>query len=408
VISLLAIAACLIAIFLSAQFGFSRLLGRYAVLTTSPPTAAEAVRLTPSDAEAHRAQATVFKNLRMYQQAQQELEMAVSLRPKDDYLWLELGMIRDELGDSEAALRAFDEAVAHAPHYAHTRWQRANLRLRIGRYDEAFDELREAAKSNHSLLPALIDLAWSLSSGDAKLTEQAAGVESPESRIAFARFLARKGKGKETVEQFRLAEAYISEQYKRELVRELMAAHDYSDAFEIWKGETTNGNNRSSEIYDGGFEGTISFDEVGFGWNVSREQSKIRVSQDTFDKDSGQRSIRISFDGNSSSASPIVSQTILVKPRQAYRINFAVKTKDIVTGGLPLLAIADPARNVVLSSSNLPQATGTWQKEALEFTTPPACDAIVLKLIRNECQTTPCPIFGLLWLDSFSIEEISR
>ena len=158
----------------------------------------------------------------MFQEATKEFEIAASLRPNDDYVWLELGMLRDELNDSEGALSAFDQAVTQAPYYAHTRWQRANLRLRMGLYDEAFAELREAAKVIGHSCQSLIDLAWGLSRQDAKLTEQLAGIESPDSRVTFTRFLASKGKGKETREQFALAAQFFSVEQKRELVMALI------------------------------------------------------------------------------------------------------------------------------------------------------------------------------------------
>ena len=405
VISVLAIFICLIIITESAQFGFSRLLDRYAVVAKSIPAAAEAVSLTPSDADAHRALAVSFRNVQMFQEASKEFEIAASLRPNDDYVWLELGMLRDELNDSEGALSAFDQAVTQAPYYAHTRWQRANLRLRMGRYDEAFAELREAAKSNRTFLPSLIDLAWGLSRQDAKLTEQLAGIDSPDSRVAFTRFLASKGKGKETREQFAQAAQFFSVEQKRELLRALLEVHAYRDAFGIWEGSGAL-NNNGLQIHDGGFEGTISLSEVGFGWNVSRQLSKVEASQDTSDKDSGDKSLRIAFDGDSPTAAPVVSQTIIVKPQTRYRISFAVKAKNIISGGLPLLRVVDAGTNVMLAQSvGLPQ-NSEWQKQVIEFTSPSLCDAIVLKLARNECTSSPCPVFGVIWLDSFSIEEI--
>src|SRR6476659_3763544 len=106
----------------------------------------------------------------------------------------------------------------------------------MGRYDEAFAELREAAKSNRTFLPSLIDLAWGLSHQDAKLTEQLAGIESPDSRVTFTRFLASKGKGRETREQFALAAQFFSVEQKRELVMALFEVHAYRDAFAIWQG----------------------------------------------------------------------------------------------------------------------------------------------------------------------------
>jgi len=405
VISVLAIFICLIIITEAAQFGFSRLLARYALVAKSIPAAAEAVSLTPSDADAHRALAVSFRNVQMFQEASKEFEIAASLRPNDDYVWLELGMLRDELNDSEGALSAFDQAVTQAPYYAHTRWQRANLRLRMGRYDEAFAELREAAKSNRTFLPSLIDLAWGLSRQDAKLTEQLAGIDSPDSRVAFTRFLASKGKGKETREQFAQAAQFFSVEQKRELLRALLEVHAYRDAFGIWKGSGELSNN-DLQIHDGGFEGTISLSEVGFGWNISRQLSKVEASQDTSDKDSGDKSLRIAFDGDSPTAAVVVSQTIIVKPQTRYRISFAVKAKDIISGGLPLLRVVDAGTNVMLAQSgSLPQ-NSEWQKQVIEFTSPSLCDAIVLKLARNECTSSPCPTFGVIWLDSFSIEEM--
>jgi hypothetical protein len=380
-------------------------MSRYAVLAKSIPAAAEAVRLTPADADAHRALANVFRNVQMYREASRQLEIAASLRPSDDYLWLELGNLRDELSDSEGALKAFDQAVAQAPFYAHTRWQRANLRLRMGRYDDAFAELREAARSNRTLLPSLIDLAWSLSRQDARVAEQLAGIESPDSRVAFAKFLARQGKGKETVEQFRLAATSFSDENKGELVQELVTAHAYRDAFDIWSYSNA-GATKEAQIIDGGFEGPITFGATDFSWNVSRQQPSVEASLDTADKDSGSKSLRLAFNGDSPTSAPIVSQMIIVKPLQRYRINFAVKANDIVSGGLPIIRVVDARTGVTFGSSkSLPQNSG-WQHMPIDFTSSAETDAVVLKLIRNECESAPCPIFGLLWLDSVSIEEV--
>jgi tetratricopeptide (TPR) repeat protein len=402
------IAFCLFAIWSTAEFGFSKLLARYGLVTKSIPAAAQAVRLTPEDAEAHRALAVAFRNIQMYREAAKEFEIAASLRPADDYLWLELGTVRDELNDHAGALAAFDESVTRAPFYAHTRWQRANLRLRMGRYDEAFAELRAAAKSNRTLLPNLIDLAWGLSREDTRLTEQLAGIDSVDAHITYARFLAGKGKGRETQEQFMLVESYFSDEQRRQLVRDLMGAHEYREAFNIWKGAVTD-SAAVPQIYDGGFEGSIGFAEVGFGWNVSRDLGKVSVSIDPGEKDSGAKSLRVAFEGDSSAAAPVVSQTIVVRPGTKYRINFGFRTKELVSGGLPLLRVLDATTNTELGvSQNFPKTTSQWETHSLEFTTPSACEAIVLKLVRNECQSQPCPIFGVLWLDSLSIEEIKR
>src|SRR6476620_7450912 len=118
----------------------SQALSRYSILAHSIPAAAEAVRLSPSNADAHRALATTFRNVQMYREAERELSRAASLRPDDDLIWLDLGSARDQLDDQQGALSALNQAVTRAPYYAHTRWERANVRLRMGRYGEASPE----------------------------------------------------------------------------------------------------------------------------------------------------------------------------------------------------------------------------------------------------------------------------
>jgi tetratricopeptide (TPR) repeat protein len=399
--SLAAILICFFLIFVSLRFGISRAVGRAGVSGHNMPFANEATRLTPSDPDAHRAKANVFRELRMYPNAKDELEVAVSLRPRDDFLWLELGMLRDELNDQVGALNAFDQAVALAPYYAHTRWQRSNLRLRLGRYDEAFPELRAAAQSNRVYLPALIDLAWSLSKQDAKLTQELAGIDSVDSRTAFARLLARNGKGSETLEQSQFIKSAVSPAIKRELISSLMATFNYREAFQIW----SDGAAVTSQIYDGGFEGTLNFGETGFGWTIGRG-TLVKVSQDAGEKETAERSLRITFGGDSPATLPIISQTIVVRPEQKYRVTLAVKAKDVVTGGAPILVIEAARSRTRLAVANLQLEQGMWHKLSVEFTVPIDCGAVLLKVVRNECETAPCPIFGTLWLDSFGIQEI--
>ena len=104
-----------------------------------------------------------------------------------------------------------------------------------------------------------------------------------------------------------------------------------------------------------------------------------------------------------------MSQTIIVKPGNKYRISYGVKAKDIVSGGLPVLKVIDAATGTELGlSEKFPQNSAQWEKQTIEFTSASLGEAVVWKLVRNECQSQPCPIFGVLWLDSFSIEEVKK
>ena len=390
----------------AAEFGFARLLAKYAVSANSIPAADQAVSLAPLDAEVHRARARVLNRLQMPGEARKSFEIALHLRYRDDYLWLELGGTRDELGDTVAALAAFDQAVRWAPHYAHTLWQRGNLKLRMGRYDEAFADLRAAAASKSSLLPNLIDLAWGLSRGDVKTVEQLIQIDNDQERLVFVQFLAQKGRGNQVVEQVRLLGAPLSEQNRRELVQQLIAAKAFHTAFELWR---TDKPIAQPVILDGGFEELPRnpFEDRGFGWFIFAK-TEPAVEADESEKLSGKRSLRLRLNGDWKAPYETISQRIVVAPEKRYRISFGVRTKDVVTGGPPAIVVKDAVTNERLGQSEaFPTPSSNWQTMRFEFSTKPGAQAILLEFTRITDACSPCPIFGEFWIDDLVIEDVT-
>jgi hypothetical protein len=397
-LSILAIAACLFLVQASARFGFSRLLSRYAEVMNSVSVADEAVRLGPSDPETHRARAAVLSRLKMFPEANQSFEHSVSLRSQDDRLWIQLGSTREEAGDNEGALAALNEAVRLAPYYAHPHWQRGNLLLRLGRTGEAFADLRQAANSNPKYFPNLIDLAWGLSRGDVRATAELGGVNDDAERFALIRFLASRGKGAEVVDQTTLLTTPLSSEKNQELVRSLFAAKAFRAAFQILGVKDL-----EPVFLNSGFEESLFVNDSGVGWIVAAEKGN-RVAIDVSEKFEGVKSLQIVLEGNWTPGTPLLSQTLLVAPEKTYRISFAVKTKDLVTGGPPFITVNDATNNQLLAKSeNLPTASSSWVTVNFEFSTLPALEAVVIRLHRNNCEPAPCPIFGTLWLDQFHI-----
>jgi len=401
VFALLAIAACLLLMRDAARIGFSRLLTRYAVVSNSIPAADQAIQLTPTDAEAHRARATVLNRLRRLEEAQTSLQLATDLRPRDYRSWLELGNTRDDLGNTEDALKAMNEAVRWAPYYAEPRWQRGNLLVRLGRDEDAFTDLRYAASRNKKFLPNLIDLAWGLSYGQALTTERLLQISNDNDRLVFARFLAQKGKGADVAEQVRLLNAPLSAENKEELVRLLVAARQYKDALGLW--------NRSEDYYkviNGGFEEPLSNTSY-FGWVFYEGPAKPKFAIDVSEKFGGAKSLQITLDGVWDPGTALLSQIIVVQPRQRYRLNFAVKTKNLVTGGPPCIVLTDETQDQILrvgSSETFPRDTNSWQQMSIEFTS--VASVLQIRLTRENCTSAACPIFGVLWLDEFSLQML--
>ena len=402
IFALLAIGACLLLMREGARIGFSRLLTRYAVVSNSLPAADQAFQLTPADPEAHRARATVLNRLRRPAEAKTSLETATGLRSRDNRLWIELGNTREELGDNDGALAALNEAVRWAPYYEHPRWQRGNLLLRMGRYEEAFADLRQAAASNRKLLPNLMDLAWGLTGADAQRTETLLRISNDNDRLAFARFLAGKGKGADVVDQVRLLTTPLSDENMQELMRLLSAGRDVSGPFRLGTGTQKVG-----EIINGGFEEPVLVNSSPIGWVVSHSQTRPMLTLNVSEKAGGQRSLQVSFGGEWDASAPTLSQNVVVQSGQRYRLNFAVKTNELVTGGPPRIQVTDTTSHQILGKSDtFPRTTNSWQQMNVEFTVPTNSTVVVINLARENCASAPCPIFGVMWLDEFSLEKL--
>ena len=401
VVSVLTIGVCLLLMQSAARIGFSRLLSRYAVSANSLPAADQAIRLASDDPDAHRARAVVLTRLRNLTDAEASLETAATLRPGHAALWLALGNTREDLGDRDGALNAFNEAVRAAPYYGQTHWQRGNLLLRLERYDEAIEDLRQAVTSDRRLLPNAIDLAWGLSGGVAKRVEELIPISNDRDRLEFSRFLARKGKGAEVAEQVLLLDASLSTENKEELTRLLVASRKYRDAFGLWKGS-----NAASEFVNGGFEEPLTFKYANFGWAVAEARAKVKFAVDISERFSGDKSLQITFNGEWEPGANLLSQTIVLEPGR-YRIRFAAKTKDLVTGGPVRMALLNAANNQLIGSTEtFPSTSQTWQVFGVEFAMPQDAEAVEIRLVRESCASSPCPIFGVVWLDEFGVQKL--
>ena len=397
-----AIVGCLFVVQSTAKYGLAQLLITYSLTAGNLTAATTAVRLAPTDAEARFAGGALLSLSGKPDQALIELERAVASRPSDYGLWSELGLMRDQLGDSDGALQAFNEAIRRAPFYSKPKWNRGNVLLRAGQYDAAFADLNNAAESNPELLPNLMGLAWALSKGDVQLAEQLAQVNSDERRIAFARFLAWQGEAQHVLTQYAKI-SNVPEEIRRAIIDQLLARGAVAEAFQIWKG--TVGKPTATEIYDGGFEAPLSLTERSFGWRVANGLQATTVSLDSSKPHSGSKELRVEFNGNSDPNVSLLSQVLLVEPSRRYQINFASRSQDLVTGGPPIVIVLDNSQGPkrLGQSTTLAKGDSDWQLHSFEFTTTPQTRSITL-IVQRDCSTSPCPIFGALWLDSFSLQ----
>ncbi|HEX6285770.1 MAG TPA: hypothetical protein VFZ71_12880, partial [Pyrinomonadaceae bacterium] len=61
---------------------------------------------------------------------------------------------------------------------------------------------------------------------------------------------------------------------------------------------------------------------------------------------------------------------------------------------------------VLGTSEAFPPASESWQMVGVEFEMPAGTEAVQLGLARDACATSPCPIFGMVWLDEFALQKM--
>jgi hypothetical protein len=164
-----------------------------------------------------------------------------------------------------------------------------------------------------------------------------------------------------------------------------------------------------AQITNGSFEYQLTFDESGFGWQFARDPNTLKFTLDTTNPESGTHSLRLEWNGNPPPNTPIISQLVLVEPNAHYRLSFAARTQELVSGALPLFAVFDKssADNHLLAQSKvLPKGNSNRQDYPVEFATGNETRAVLISLQRETCSSDPCPIYGRLWLDDFSITKL--
>lgn len=392
----------------AARVGAARLLSKYGGGANLMEPADQAVGISAGDPESYVARAAVLLNSSQAAAAASDFEKAISLRPNDYRLWMQLGDARDQAGNTAGALSAFGEAVRLAPFYAQTHWQWGNLLLRAGRYDEAFAELRAAAISQPTLAPQVIDLTWGIYNGNARAVESVVAPQTPAARMALAIYFAQRGKATDAIGLFRESRR-VSEQERRALLTALLTARQFPESYEVWASnhEATISELRKhvATIIDAGFEAEIGLDDPGFGWQIKPDVQAVQFSLDSGSASAGARSLLINWNGNPPSSS-IISQLVLVEPRKHYELSVDVQTRNLVTAGPPTVAVKDantPAR-MLAQSTPLPQGTSDWQKLSLSFDTAETTQAVLITIERPTCTMGICPIFGQTWFDNFALQ----
>lgn len=385
--------------------GVSNYYANRAIMTGSHVLADTAISFDSKNPYAYQSRAMISLNDGEYGEAADSLEKAISFRQNDHLLWLRLGYCRAQLKNFDAAIAAYERALSLAPNYSQPNYFMGIALLENGQPEQAFRFLSKAAQQDKKLYPEILHLARTTFTNNPQAIEDSIRPNSYDERKLVARYLIEQGFITDSVKSL-LTGGELAANDQAEFVQHLIAKKNFQFAREVWaSGQNADHIQNNNLIFDGGFETLAPSDESGFGWRIDQAASAISVALDDKQFYSGSRAIRLRFAGNVELNRRLIAQLVHVKPERRYTLRLFLSSSELISAGLPAIVINDGVSERVLGRSNdLKSTQGQWVEVKVDFVTLDT-PAVTISLQRPSCDTRPCPIFGELILDAFSLSE---
>ncbi|MEO8573737.1 MAG: tetratricopeptide repeat protein [Pyrinomonadaceae bacterium] len=366
--------------------------------------------LAPDDPQTHYSAAVLLeKSFEQgdIQKSLNELEIATGLAPENYLYWLDLGRARERSGDTEGAERALRRALDLAPNYARVQWALGNALLRQGRVDEAFAEIQKAVTGDPVAFanPAAVT-AWQFFDRDITMIRRFGG-GSIQLDAALTALLVREKLLDDAVELWKGIPPAERRTTLREtgtmLVGALLGEKRFRSAIDVSAGLDENGESISEQVTNGGFEMAVKPTGSGpFEWTIAPGlQPQIVLT--TGQKHGGSNSLLIVFNSNDGKEFRAISQLVAVQPNTPYELEIFYQA-DVKTNASFKWEVVDAVDGKRIAVSDAIANKANWSPLLLKFTSSPAADGIILRLIRDNCGQI-CPVTGSIGFDDISLRK---
>ena len=155
-----------------------------------------------------------------------------------------------------------------------------------------------------------------------------------------------------------------------------------------------------------GFEEDIT--KTGFDWRYGEDKDKNweikRVKSPVYE---GAYALEIKFAGQKNLSFHHLYQIVSVEPLKSYCLTYKWKSKDITTDQGPFMEIYCYDKGRLDCKGHMIKGTNDWTDEAIEFTTPEECHAVVVRVKRLPSGRFDSNIAGQIWLDNFRLELLN-
>ena len=352
--------------------------------------------------------------------AEIHIKDAIRRSPRDFRYQLLLGEINDTRNNTKKAENAYREAVRLAPQFSEAHWRLANVLLREGLQQEAYEHFRIAASLNPKFLPTSLDLVWQTSNKNFDAVRHFAH-NQPLAQIKLANLLAAEGRLPEAIEMFsQIDNSIAAKSLESSRFIDKLAKDGYPNAaFNLWK-ELIEKNapldqEKSSGVWNPSFEQPATTEAEKpllrkFDWQLA-SSDYARAAIDSRSARTGAQALAIEFTGrDTTKLTNEAKQLIVVQPGGKYRVTFYAKSSGLKTPEGPKVSISSDKGEILASSAAIGPEQSDWTKLAFDFAAPnpAAADGVllILSITRKPKYVYDEPTRGTVLFDDFSVTRL--
>jgi len=320
--------------------------------------------------------------------------------------WLDLATSYELEGDIAAARNAFLQATRMYSLSPEVSWRYGNFLLRRGELDAAFAEIKHAVVADPKRGAAAFALAKRFEPDVNTVLERVL----PHTKEAYLSVISALSDQRQTDQalivwsnlaalhpQLKISEAYP-------LLDALFRKWEMMEAQSVWtQALAFSGISRpldppGSLVWDGGFESDVT--NGGFAWYYASFVGGVQTTLDKNEKHSGNRSLRLTFNGLSNVNFSNVCQYVAVTPSASYLFSAWVQTRDISTDqgvrfGLQSLS---PSNNSIAWTDDV-KGTQPWTQIEFPWTAGNDVSELHLCVARLPSTRFDSKIHGSAWID---------
>ncbi|HKW34891.1 MAG TPA: tetratricopeptide repeat protein [Candidatus Acidoferrum sp.] len=345
----------------------------------------------------------------------QVYNVALSLNPRSADLWSDLGTAYEAEGNVAAARDAFLHAKSAYPLSAEISWGYANFLLRQGELDAAFLEMRNAVQADPKRGAEALSRALSAEPNIDLVIDRVLPPASEAYTGAIFDQVSEGHTASAVVIWNRLAALHPKklplEIYTYYLVGALLREKLVGEAQRIWKqaadfaGYGNPSGPADSLLWDGGFESGVF--GTGFAW-APPGGAQVQISFDTREKHSGNRSLRLLFNGRSNLGLNGPCAEVAVQPSTAYQFSAWVRTQSITTeqGIRFQLRPIGTQDNATVVTSDL-RGNEPWTEIEATWASGKDTQEMQVCVARLPSQEFDDKIQGIAWVDDVALVPVS-